>query len=181
MRFPPIAKEDWSEAQREVANAITAGPRGELRGPFIPLLHSPELAARIQELGEQVRFGTKLPNAIIEVAVLLTAKRFNCPHMWASHRILAQKAGVADDVVTSIRDGSDCATCSEAQSEVFSFCRELECDNSVADATFERVKQRWGLDGAIDLTAVCGYYALLSQVLNVANPPLPEGTEPFGL
>ena len=34
-RLPPIAPEHWSEAQREVAQAMIAGPRGAVLAPFI--------------------------------------------------------------------------------------------------------------------------------------------------
>ena len=43
-RFPKLAPEAMSPAQLEVAAEITAGPRGEVRGPFIALIHNPELA-----------------------------------------------------------------------------------------------------------------------------------------
>ena len=60
-RFPHIAPEAMTPAQREVAAEISAGPRGEVRGPFIALIHNAELASRIQSLGEHLRWKTKLP------------------------------------------------------------------------------------------------------------------------
>ena len=54
-RFPKLTPEQMTSAQREVAAEIAAGPRGEVRGPFIALIHSPELARRIQSLGEYLR------------------------------------------------------------------------------------------------------------------------------
>ena len=38
-RFPKLTTEEMSDAQRAVAAVITAGPRGEVRGPFIALIH----------------------------------------------------------------------------------------------------------------------------------------------
>jgi 4-carboxymuconolactone decarboxylase len=46
-RFPIIPPEQWTDAQRRVAQEIAAGPRGEIRGPFLALIHSPEVAARV--------------------------------------------------------------------------------------------------------------------------------------
>ena len=42
-RFPRLTPEEMSPEQREVAAEISAGPRGEVRGPFIALLHNPAL------------------------------------------------------------------------------------------------------------------------------------------
>ena len=43
-RFPKLTLEQMNAAQRAVAGEITAGPRGEVRGPFIALLHNPSSA-----------------------------------------------------------------------------------------------------------------------------------------
>ncbi len=181
MRFPPLPPDAWSAAQRSVAEAIMSGPRGELRGPFVPLLHSPELAGHVQGLGAFLRFGTEIPDDLLEIAVLMTARRFDCPHIWVSHRVLAAKAGVDDAVILAIRDRQHPHGLTDDAAAVVDFCAELARDNAVSDATFARVEQRFGKKGAIELAGVCGYYALLAHVLNVAQPPLPEGAEPFGV
>ena len=93
-RFPRLTEDAMTPAQREVAAAISAGPRGEVRGPFIPLLHHPDLAARIQQLGEQLRWKGRLPPALTELAVLVTARRWLCQHEWFVHSKLALGAGV---------------------------------------------------------------------------------------
>ena len=77
-RFPHLKPEEMSPAQRAVAAEIAAGPRGEVRGPFIAWLHHPELARRLQSLGEQLRWKAKLPPQLIELAVLICARRWTC-------------------------------------------------------------------------------------------------------
>jgi 4-carboxymuconolactone decarboxylase len=49
-RLAPISRENLSPAQAEVYNSINAGARGGVRGPFRVLLHSPELANRVEQL-----------------------------------------------------------------------------------------------------------------------------------
>ena len=60
-RFSILSREEMSPRQREVADSIASGPRGALKGPFLALIHNPELASRVQALGEHLRFGTALP------------------------------------------------------------------------------------------------------------------------
>ncbi|MBN3522231.1 carboxymuconolactone decarboxylase family protein, partial [Algoriphagus lutimaris] len=79
-RFPKLTPEQMNAAQRAVAAEITAGPRGEVRGPFIALIHNPELASRVQKLGEFLRWQGKLPPKLKELAVLVTARRWTCQH-----------------------------------------------------------------------------------------------------
>lgn len=172
MRFPPIPQEQWSEEQRKVAAAIVAGPRGELRGPFVPLLYSPGLAQHVQALGEYIRFGSDIPGDLLEIAILMTARKRECPHIWASHSRLAEKAGVTADVIAAV------ARCElprgdDAIEAVAAFCNELLEQERVSDAALRRIESLWGKKGAMELTATCGYYGLLAMVLNVAGPDRP--------
>lgn len=179
MRFPRIPEAEWTPEQRRVAGDIAAGPRGELRGPFVPLIYSPELAARVQKVGEYLRFDTRLPNDLLEIAVLITARHSRCANIWHSHRALALKAGLDRKIIAAISAGQRPAVLPEQPAEIYDFCVELTRDNSVSDATFDRLAARWGRATVVDVIAVCGYYAMLAMVLNAANIPLPDGATSF--
>ena len=60
-RFPPLEPDQMTPEQRATADAIRTGPRGGLRGPFQAWLRSPELANRLQKVGEFVRFNSSVP------------------------------------------------------------------------------------------------------------------------
>jgi 4-carboxymuconolactone decarboxylase len=171
-RFPKLTSEQMTPAQREVAAEITAGPRGEVRGPFIALIHNAELARRIQALGEYLRWKTKLPPKIVELAVLVTARRWTCQHEWFVHSDLARKAGVEEAVINAIRDGREPPLKGD-DALVYAFCREAHATGRVGDMAFDRVVQRYGRDGALDLLALNGYYSMMAMVLNTAGLPLP--------
>ena len=136
MRFPPLKHEAMTPAQREAAAEISAGPRGEVRGPFIALLHNPELARRIQQLGEHLRWGGKLPPKLTELAVLVTARRWSCQHEWFVHEKLARKAGLDDEILESIKQGSEPQRMSGDEAAVHAFCRQAHESGRVADAEF---------------------------------------------
>ena len=163
--------------QREVAALISAGPRGEVRGPFIALLHNPALARHLQGLGEHLRWKGKLPSALTELAVLVTARRWTCQHEWFIHSELARKAGLADAIINAIRDDR-APTVSGDEATVYAFCREAHANGRVSDATFDKARSAFGLDGAVELLALCGYYSLMAMVLNTAGLPLPGNAEP---
>lgn len=170
MRFPIIAEAERSAEQQAVADAIAGGPRGQLRGPFLPLLHSPGLAAQVQALGAYLRFDSALPKDLIEIAILMTARRHECGYIWQSHRRQALAAGVAPDVIAAIAGRAAPELAEEGATLIIAFCGELLADNQVSNAIFERAVAAWGRNGVLDLTGVVGYYGLLSMVLNVAAP-----------
>lgn len=172
-RFPRLPAEWMSPLQREVAAEIAAGPRGEVRGPFLPLLHHPALARRLQQLGEGLRWDGKLPHEVRELAVLVTARRWRCDYEWAAHEKLARKAGINDLIITAISQDREPAGMSAQQSAAYAFCRQALDSGGVDDAAFDAVKRGLGLDGALELLALCGYYTLIAMVLNTAEIKAP--------
>jgi 4-carboxymuconolactone decarboxylase len=170
-RFPRLTPDAMTPQQREAAAEIAAGPRGEVRGPFLALLHNPELARRVQSLGEYLRFRSKLPPRLIELAVLQTARRWNCRYEWAAHERLARKAGLAEDIIAALADRRRPAAMSLEEAEIYDFCEQAHATGEVSDAAFDPVRKRFGPDGALDLLALCGYYSLLAMVLNTARTP----------
>jgi 4-carboxymuconolactone decarboxylase len=177
-RFPKLSAEAYTAAQREVAAEITAGPRGEVRGPFIALIHNPELASNVQKLGEHLRWKGKLPPKLKELAVLVTARRWSCQHEWVMHSKLALEGGLAKDAVAAIAANREPSSLSEDERAVYTFSRELHGTGRASDAAFAAVEQRFGLDGALELIALNGYYTMMAMVLNTAGLPLPGNVEP---
>jgi len=176
-RFPKLTPEQMTAAQREVAAEITAGPRGEVRGPFIALIHHPELARCVQRLGEQLRWKGKLPSRLKELAVLVTARRWSCQHEWVMHSKYALQDGLAPQIVEALRQGQEPAGMSDEERAVYAFSREAHAGR-VDDAVFAEVEKRFGLDGALELLALSGYYTMMAMVLNNAGLPLPGNVAP---
>ena len=77
-RMPPLPREELDDAQRAAADELTAGPRKGVKGPFIPLLRSPRLLARLQKVGEYLRFESSLSRRVNELVTLVVA-RARCP------------------------------------------------------------------------------------------------------
>jgi 4-carboxymuconolactone decarboxylase len=177
-RFPKLTPEQMNAAQREVAAEITAGPRGEVRGPFIALIHNPELAGRLQKLGEFLRWKGKLAPKLKELAVLITARRWSCQHEWVMHSKLALEGGLAKEVVDAIARDREPANLSAEEKAIYRFCRELHATGRAGDDAFADIEKRFGLDGALELIALNGYYTLMAMVLNTAGLPLPGNVAP---
>ena len=177
-RFPRLTPDAMTPAQREVAAEISAGPRGEVRGPFLALIHNAGLARRIQALGEQLRWNSTLPPHLLELAVLVTARRWTCQHEWFMHEKLARKAGLDERVIAAIGQAQMPKDMGREESLVHAFCLQAHTSGRVDDATFAAAKELFGLDGVLELLALNGYYSMMAMVLNTAGMPLPEGAPP---
>lgn len=179
-RFPPLPREQMTDAQQRVHDAIAAGPRGGVRGPFAALLRSPELADRVQKLGEYLRFATALPARLNELAVLINARFWESRYEWRAHRPLAITGGLAESIVEALAQNRRPTTMRPDEEVVYDFCTTLHRQHFVDDALFTRAVAALGEQGVIDLVGVSGYYTLVSMALNVAAVPLPPGeTSPW--
>jgi 4-carboxymuconolactone decarboxylase len=179
-RFPPLAGEAMTEAQRTAWEDLVSGPRKGGVGPFKALLRSPELMAHVQKLGAYVRFETSIPPALNELAILITARFWTAQFEWYAHNRLALAAGLDPSIPPAIARGERPPQMSEDAAIVYDFCHTLLHQGAVPDEIFARAAQRFGERGVMDLTGACGYYTLVSLVLNVDRTPLPPG-EPLPL
>ena len=174
-RFPPLTPEAMSPAQRTAADAIMAGPRKSLDGPFNAWLRSPELGDRLQKVGEYLRFNTSLPGGLNEFAILITGREWSSGYEWFAHYPLAIKAGLRPEI--DLRAGRRPANMSADETLVYDFSTQLHRDKQVSDAVYRGVVARFGEQGAMDLIAVNGYYDLVCMTLNVGRVLPPEGAE----
>jgi 4-carboxymuconolactone decarboxylase len=177
-RFPKLSPDVLTPAQREVAAEISAGPRGEVRGPFIALIHNAELARRIQQLGEHLRFNSKLAPRLLEIAVLVTARKWNCQHEWYMHEKIARKAGLDPRIIEALAQGKEPPGMSADEALVHRASRQAHASGRLDDETFAAARERFGLDGTLELLALNGYYSMMAMVLNTAGMPLPDNASP---
>jgi 4-carboxymuconolactone decarboxylase len=179
-RFAEIPLEKMSPAQRVVADTIMTGPRKRMSGPFDAWLRSPELADRLQKVGEYVRFNSSLDRRINEMAILMTAQAWGTQYEWYAHAPLAIKAGLDPAIVAAIGAGRKPDTMKDDEAIVWEFTTQLRRDHGVDDAIYARALEKFGEAGIMDLVAVNGYYDVVSMTLNVAHVAPPAGEDlPF--
>lgn len=177
-RMPPIPPATMTEAQKKVAGELVAGPRGSLRGPFVPLLRSPELMSRLEKTGAYLRYQNSIGQKLTEFVILLTARQWTQQYEFNVHGPLAVKAGVRPEFVRAISEGRRPAGMAPDEEAVYDFCLELRQNQSVTDATYARVVARFGEQGVVDMTGLVGYYTTIAMIMNVARTPLAEGDKP---
>jgi len=180
-RMPPLALSEMDAAQRQAAEALAAGPRGGVKGPFIPLLRSPELMDRLQKVGEYLRFKSALEPRISEFLMLVVSRHWTQQFEWAVHAPLALKAGVKPQTLQSLAAGRRPVAMATDEALAYDFFSELAMNKGVSDATYREAVEQFGEQGVIDLLGLAGYFTTMSMVLNVAHTPAPAGLEPFPL
>lgn len=169
-RMPAIDPADYDPEQRAAADRLIATPRGAVRGPFIPLLRSPELLDRAQALGAFIRYRCSVPERLRELAILATARHWRQPYEWLAHVGPALAAGVAADALERLAEGEDpTALLAADEAIVHRFVIQTHDRGQVDDLTYAAALERLGEGGVVELVGLCGYYAMLAMVMNVAR------------
>jgi len=175
-RFPVLQASQMTPRQQEVSDAIAGGPRGGVRGPFLALIHHPDLAERVQQLGEHLRFGTTLSPALTEMAILITARRWNAQYEWFAHeRIARNTTDLPDHIIRAIQVGQIPDNMTPEQQAVFDFVMSAQKYGAPSDAAYDEAFKLFGRPGILDLLCTTGYYTMIAMVLNTAKIPLPDG------
>ena len=173
-RMPPLEAAAMNETQRRLADELAAGPRGGVKGPFIPLLRSPELMDRLQKVGEFLRFKSSLEPRIGEFVMLVVSRSWTQQFEWAVHVPLALKAGVKAQSIEALAQGRRPVAMAKDEALAYDFCTELERNRGVSEATYRQAVEHFGEAGVVDLVALIGYFTTVSMVMNVAHTPAPK-------
>ena len=173
-RLDPPNPDIYTDRQREVAAAITSGPRGGLRGPLAMWLHRPEFADRAQAFGQYCRYDSSLPAILSELAILVTARCWGAEYEWFAHKRIALEAGLNPDIAEAIRQRTRPAFDDEKQEIVHDFALALHGDKRVPQPLYDKAVALLGSDAVVDLVAVLGYYGFVSMTLNVFEVMPPD-------
>ena len=169
-RFAALTWQQMDPAQKAMVDALLAGPRKSLDGPFNAMLRSPKLGNLAQQLGEYLRFETSVPKRLNEMAILMTAQTWGADYEWYLHRSSALAAGLDEAVVDDILEGRRPASMRPDENVIYDFCAELRARHRVSDKAFKAVRDLLGEPGVLDLIGTMGYYDFVSMVLNIDVP-----------
>jgi 4-carboxymuconolactone decarboxylase len=177
-RLPMPPADALAPAQREAVQALIAGPRKGVYGPFVPLLRSPVLMDRVAALGEHLRFGSGLDARVRELATCAVARHVGNQFEWTMHAPLARQAGVAAAAIEALRVGARPRGLAADEEAALDFTRELLHTHGVSEPTYAAALQAFGEPGVVELATLVGYFAMVSWVMNVARTPAKAGAGP---
>jgi 4-carboxymuconolactone decarboxylase len=173
-RMPPIPADKLTDAQKKAADAFAEGRGYQVRGPFVPLIRSPEVMLRAKAMGDYLRFKSVLEPRINEMVIIITARERTQQYEWRAHYPAALKAGLRREIADAIADGRQPAGMAEDEEIAYATATEILRLKRVSDATYGRAVAKFGEQGVIDLLGVIGYYNFLAIVMNATRTALPE-------
>lgn len=166
----PLITEKTPDLDEEQASTFdwVVESRGKMIRPFEVLLHTPDIARSVAELGAKIRFSSTLPDADRELVILTVGVTHGCAFVWDSHIDLARSVGVREEAAAALRSGDESAL-SEDERLLVGATRSLCRTGGVEDLQFTGLVARYGQRGAVDFCATVGYYTMLGFVMGATE------------
>jgi 4-carboxymuconolactone decarboxylase len=174
-RLDILRPEQMTPQQISACEEVTNGPRGKVPLPMHAWLRNPELARRLQMLGELLRYETTLGPRLTELAIIVHARHYTAHVEWKAHKTYALREGLDPQVVADIAAhrtpsfGSDVAGAA-----VFEISTAMLKMGRLSDETYRRGVIQLGERGMVELMALLGYYSVAAFTLNAFELGLPD-------
>jgi len=173
-RLPERTRDQLEPAQQVAWDRIASSARGGVGGPFLSLITSAELCARVEQVGVFVRYECSVPQRLRELAILCVGQHWRADYEWFAHAKITASQGVPQAVIDAIGQAQTPLFDADDDRYVHDFVRVLLRDGHVPDAIYAPVQALLGDKGAVELTGLVGYYSLLAMQLNVFEVMPPD-------
>ena len=174
----PEGQQLWDSIVSSRGGSVVTADGG-LAGPFNAFVTAPDAGQRLSSLGATLRFGTSIERRLSEVAIITIGARWRAEFEWWAHARMAREHGVADAVVDAIGRGEDPPFEADDERAVYTVARQLSHSGHVDQETYDAAHRILGNAGMVELVSLCGYYTLVSFLLNAFAVPLPPDALPM--
>ena len=165
-RFPAIKREELNEAGKKLfdTRAVADG-----FGPGSIRLYSPPVAEAMTGVNIYLRRKSGLDPRLVELAILVTAREMDCEYVWTAHEPAAQKAGLAQGIIDTVKFRRPPTGLGEKEAVIDQLGRDSISKHKVGSDTFARAVKLFGHQGVVDVVSLMGDYAATTILLNVAD------------
>lgn len=175
-RLPLPEVSGLSPAQRRIFESIQQS-RGNLDGPFLAWLHSPDFAGRAEQLGAFCRYHTSLPLCESELLILCVAAHHQCVGEQQIHEPIAADAGISRVNIDRLRAGEPPEFSDQRMATLHRLATDLLRHNRIGDALFRAAEKLFGHSTLVEIVGVIGYYALVAHTLNAFEMGVAQTSE----
>lgn len=165
-RFPAIKREELNEAGKKLYD--TRGV-ADAFGPGAIRLYSPPVAAAMTGLNDYLRRKSGLAPRLVELAILVTAREMDSEYVWTAHEPAAQKAGLAQEIIDTVKYRRPLTTLGEREAVIVQLGRDSISKHKVGSDTFARALKLFGNQGVVNIVSLMGDYAATTILLNVSD------------
>jgi len=120
---------------------------------------------------------TSLDRGLVELAISITGRVWESNVEWAAHAPRAVEYGIPQSVIDDVYAGRRPKGSAE-QELLYDVCMSLHQDHRLPLSLYSKATEAFGERGLMEITAISGFYTLISMTLNAFEVEVAPGIEP---
>lgn len=171
-RLPLIKREDVDERAKKTYDAAVASYAGAppAMGAVIRLHGNPISNAQIE---------SPLGQALMQLAIITTAREHDQPYEWSLHQMQAMATGVDPAVVEIVRDRKPLTKLDPKEAVIIQMGREIFGTHKLGSELYARALSLLGKANLVDVVGLMADYSRTSATLTAFNQQMPPGWKQF--
>jgi hypothetical protein len=171
-RLSLIRREDLDERRKKAYDAAVASYAGA----------APAIGAEIRLHGRPInnlQLESPLGHALMQLAILTTARAHDQPYEWSLHEMQAIAVGLDPRVIDQVRNRKPLSRVGDKQGVIIRMGREIFGAHRLSTETYLQALSLLGESNLVDVAALMADYARTSATLTAFNQQLPPGWKQF--
>jgi len=166
-KISPLPEKDWTEEQSGLMAPMqnNEGVGQIASNLFTTLVRYPKLFKRWSVFANHILFKSSLTAEDRELAILRIAWLTQADYEWGQHVLIARDAGMSDNTIARVRNGSDDEGWNAAQSALLLAVDQLHSECEIDGACWDALLQHLSEKQILDLIFTVGNYRLLASVM----------------
>jgi 4-carboxymuconolactone decarboxylase len=162
----PLPADEWDdEARASLSSLVEPEMRnpGDAGNALATMVRHPGLTEVYLPFNTYLLQGSTLPPRIRELLILKVAHDRACAYEWGHHVVLAREAGLSDDEIVAVQNGS---LTDEFDRTLMAAVDELHRQSKISPATWAALGTRLDDRARMDLIFTVGGYGVFATALN---------------
>jgi 4-carboxymuconolactone decarboxylase len=156
---------------------LTSSPQPSFR------FYSPKFAEPMRQAHYYLKYETGLPNRLLEIAVLVTAREMDCQYEWTQWETHGRDPNdprhIEPAIIDIIKYNKPAVGLGEKESVIITLGREMLGQRKVSSATFAEALRLFGRRGTVDLVELMSLYSATAAEVAAFDVQLKEGQKPL--
>lgn len=179
MRVPEVRYDELNPEQKRLYDVIVGTRKSGLGGPFSVLVRIPHVGEPANGLHNAYRLTSKLDKRLLELLILMVARRHATEFAWVVHEALGLQAGLDPAVIAAVRERRTPSFARADEQLTYELVSQLLQSSTLNSVAYQRGLDGLGLDRLIELTSAVGFYTMVCLVLNTFGVPASGGQTPL--
>ena len=171
-RLLDITPDQLTAEQTKIFEQLVAG-RGRILGPYKVWIHSPTVAAGMEQIGTFLNKRSSLSTREVEMVIVMIARHWRGEYVQAAHVKLGKEVGLSQAVIDALLAGAEPPLTDPHEQAVHRFAAAMIASRKVPDAEFAEIEKTLGRPGIAEVLVLIGYYTSVAMAMKVHEVPIP--------